>query len=303
MSGETVKIFLVDGHPSKIMTAEILGWTGKFTVLPRTQLKELGQREEVKRTGVYILVGENPEDPIQEMVYIGESDNVWKRLTQHSSDASKGFWRRTVIIVSKDENINKAHILYLESRLIQIATQTNRVKVVNDTNPVKDLSESDIAYMESFLEKILMLLPTLGFNFALPLPTPEITEEIIGIQVESPRFHLTHAGVDAYAQEINGEFVVLKDSTARKLDTPSLTSTYIQIRQELVANGKLANSTQPDYWIFTQSVPFSSPSAAANTVTGTRLNGRLFWKVEDSSDTYADWQQSQVEVESLEKSE
>jgi hypothetical protein len=57
MSGRTVKIFLVDGIPSGLITAEIMNWTGKFTVAPRSQLADLAQRDEVKRTGVYFLVG------------------------------------------------------------------------------------------------------------------------------------------------------------------------------------------------------------------------------------------------------
>ena len=59
MKGRTVKICLVDGLPSGVMTAEIMNWTGRFTVAPRSQLADLAQRDELKRTGVYILAGQN----------------------------------------------------------------------------------------------------------------------------------------------------------------------------------------------------------------------------------------------------
>ena len=94
VKGRTVKIFLVDGTPSGVVTAEIMNWTGKITVAPRSQLPDLAKRAEAKKTGVYILTGENPTNPIQTEVYVGESDNVWKRLTQHTQDTKKEALRR-----------------------------------------------------------------------------------------------------------------------------------------------------------------------------------------------------------------
>jgi hypothetical protein len=123
MKGRTVRLYLVDGIPSGVLTAEIMNWTGRVTVAPRTQLADLASRDEVKRTGIYILAGDNPDNPTQELIYIGESDNVWKRLIQHSRDVDKDFWTRTVIITSKDENLTKSHVRYLESRLLQTAVQ------------------------------------------------------------------------------------------------------------------------------------------------------------------------------------
>lgn len=70
MKGRTVKIYLVDGIPSGVLTAEIMNWTGKFTVAPRSQLADLAQRDELKRAGIYILASQNPKDPTQEVVYI-----------------------------------------------------------------------------------------------------------------------------------------------------------------------------------------------------------------------------------------
>lgn len=43
-------------------------WTGKIIVAPRSMLAELAKREEVKRTGVYCLLGPDPENPARDMV-------------------------------------------------------------------------------------------------------------------------------------------------------------------------------------------------------------------------------------------
>ncbi|MCB0172070.1 MAG: GIY-YIG nuclease family protein [Anaerolineae bacterium] len=301
MKGRTVKIFLVDGTPSGVVTAEIMNWTGRITVAPRSQLPDLAKRTEVKKTGVYILTGENPINPIQTQVYVGESDNVWKRLTQHAQDTKKDFWQRTVIIISKDENLTKAHVRYLESRLIQTISQANRVNLSNGTAPdIPSLPEPDIADMEYFLGQILILLPVLGFSFASPLPTITRRAEVIqgDIQPEpsSTVFQMTYAGVQAFAQEVNNEFVVLKESTARKKEVNSLTDPYIQMRKQLYADGKLADGIDKDYWVFTQDVPFTSPSAAAAVIGGSPLNGRVNWKEKDTQKTYAEWQEEQIEM-------
>lgn len=295
MKGRTVKIYLVDGIPSGVMTAEIMNWTGKFTVAPRTQLADLAQRDELKRTGVYILAGQNPKDPSQEMVYIGESDNIWKRLIQHNSDSSKDFWGKTIIITSKDENLTKAHGRYLESRLIQIASQAQRAQVINGTNPeTTSLPEPDIADMEYFLAQIQMILPVLGFTFAVPLPKINIVQNSDSPDSVSPVFHFNYAGSNAEAQEVNDEFIVFEGSTARKAHTNSLAESYIQIREKLQREGKLIDSQNPDYWVFAQNVPFQSPSTAANIVGGASLNGRQHWKVKDTGESYAQWQDEQI---------
>src|SRR5207248_591673 len=41
MNGRTIRIYLVDGVPSGILTAEIMNWTGKVIVSPRSQLDQL----------------------------------------------------------------------------------------------------------------------------------------------------------------------------------------------------------------------------------------------------------------------
>ena len=60
-SGRQVRLFLVDGTPSGLMTAEVMNWTGKALAGPRARLGELIRREEASRTGVYVLMGPDPD--------------------------------------------------------------------------------------------------------------------------------------------------------------------------------------------------------------------------------------------------
>lgn len=74
--GKTIRIYLADGEPTGILLAEISNWTGKVLVAPRSQLDQLSKREEVRRTGVYLLVGPDPDDPSRALASISEGDNV-----------------------------------------------------------------------------------------------------------------------------------------------------------------------------------------------------------------------------------
>ena len=52
MAGKTIRLFLVDGDPKGILTAEIINWSGKVLFAPRSMLPELKARPESQKTGV-----------------------------------------------------------------------------------------------------------------------------------------------------------------------------------------------------------------------------------------------------------
>ncbi|MDX2198604.1 MAG: GIY-YIG nuclease family protein [Phycisphaerae bacterium] len=291
--GKTIRIFLVDGAPTGTLTAEIMNWTGKVVVFSRSQLAEAAKRAEAHRTGIYFLVGPDPDAPMREWVYIGEADDVLKRLAIHDRDEARDFWQRTVFVVSKDENLTKAHARYLESRLVQMATEANRARVMNGTAPPTPLlPEADAADMEYFLDQVVMMLPVLGFGFLQPNPRLDLSG---GEAPESPLFRLFAAGARSEARVINGQLVVLKGSTARKQGVESWTS-YRSLREELVQSGRLVEGADPSLLVFADNVSFDSPSAAAAVVLGRNSNGRELWKVADTGRTYGDWQETQLRL-------
>ena len=291
MTGKTIRIYLVDGVPTGILTAEIINWTGQIIVAPRQQLAKLAEREEVKRTGAYCLIGPDPNNPTREMVYVGEGDNVVTRLTAHAKDESKDFWTRCVVIVSKDQNLTKAHGRFLESRLIQTGQLAGRAVICNGTAPpLPPLPEPDVADMEFFLNQVQMVFPVLGFGFLQPKP-------IVGPSngKESPLFTLSVVGAKALAREIGDEFIVLKDSTARKSGLKSWTS-YRTLREQLVADGKLVDSHDANFYKFTEDVSFSSPSAGGAVVNAGNINGRTAWKVVDTGEAYQEWYDKKLAI-------
>src|SRR2546429_9555661 len=122
MSAATIKLFLPGGDAKGLRTAEIFNMTIKAIAAPRTELEELLKREELDKPGIYILTGTDPETGLPH-AYIGEAEVIRDRLKQHKS---KEFWVFAIVFVSKDENLTKAHVRYLESRLLTEATQVGR---------------------------------------------------------------------------------------------------------------------------------------------------------------------------------
>lgn len=110
--GRSIRLFLVDGTSNGLLTAEIMNWTGHVLTGPRSKLSELVQRPECARTGVYFLIGPDPDDPLRNRVYVGESDDVAQRLKQHNRSEDQGgkdFWERVCLVTSKGRCCINAH--------------------------------------------------------------------------------------------------------------------------------------------------------------------------------------------------
>lgn len=310
--GRTLKLFLVDGEPNGLLTAEIMNWIGHVITGPRSRLGELILRPEGKRTGIYFLIGPDSGSGIGTQVYIGETDDIAQRLTSHNRPEEKGgrdFWEKVCVVTSKDANLTKGHVKYLESRLIKIAQQAARSELLNSTDPGYDnLPEADRSDMEFFLDQIRILLPVLGFDFLretpkAPSPQNELSQIItlnpqsaVATSQLSPIFQgdVKRHEITARGQEINGEFVVFKGSKTR-FDWEGADGTYKPLFKELVRIGVLAPAADVRHRQFVRDYAFSSPSAAAAVVAGRSANGRLHWVVEGSNETYATWQERRLE--------
>ena len=292
MNGKQIRLFLVDGTPGGLLTAEIMNWTGHVIAAPRTDLAALLKRQEVQRTGIYLLLGEDPDVPGRQLVYIGEGDDVGKRLASHARDQSKDFWDRAVVLTSKDMNLTKAHARYLESRFIALASEAGRSRLTNGTSPEPiQLPEADVSDMEYFVAQAKIVLPVLGINtFRVTSGTSTLPGDIPPPST-SPTFVIYKYGARAAAQEIDGEFTVRAGSTVRKSWTGTSNASYYKLRLRLEAEGALVATADGQAMTFPKDFVFASPSAAAAVVVGRASNGRTEWMVEGTGQTYAAWQE------------
>ena len=148
MQAATIKLFLVHGTPNGLRTAELSNWSGKAIAAPRSEISELLKREELVNPGIYFLSGVDPNSG-EKAIYIGEAANVGNRLKGHSS---RDFWNAATVFVSKDENLTKAHIRYLEGAFIKRAAMFDSSVLMNNASSGSKLPESDAAEMNVFME-------------------------------------------------------------------------------------------------------------------------------------------------------
>ena len=265
--GKTIKIFLIDGDPNGRMSCELSNWSGKAYKIPRIKIKECSDRDDLTSTGVYLLFGK--DDDGKDQVYIGEAESILKRLNQQLTQ--KEFWNEAIVFISKDENLNKAHIKYLENRLHDIAKAANRYKVDNSVIPTQSsISESDRAEMEEFIEYIKMLVNTLGHKLF------DEKREFKPKQKEATFFIKAARGADGLGEPTSDGFVVLKGSKAASTTVNSMTSSFIALRQKLINETVLID--KGEYFEFSDDYIFSSPSTAAAMVMGRNANGLTEWR-------------------------
>ena len=268
MSSATIKIFLVHGDPKRLRTAELTNWTIKAVAGPRSEFEGLIGRKESMSSGVYFLTGNDPESG-KPAVYIGEAENIRDRIKAH---LEKDFWNQIVFFISKDENLTKAHIRYLEGKLIDQARRASRALVINNQSSSAKLPESDREDMEVFLEKIYQLLPVLGVEQLV------IASSKAKADAEKKMLYCEIKGLKAKGHLSPNGFLVLKGSQAVLKERAS-SKKYpwpLNMRQRLKDEGVL--SAEADYLLFTRDEEFSSPSAAAAVIHGGHANGLIAWK-------------------------
>lgn len=272
MTAATIKLYLPEGEAKRLRTAEISNWTGKAIAAPRTELEQLLGREELEKAGVYILSGVDSETG-KPLAYIGEAEVIRERLKQHKA---KEFWVSAVVFVSKDENLTKAHIRYLEGRLISEAEKVGRFTLENTQSGGSRLPECDRADMEVFLSRVRQLLPVLGFDILTP-----IAEAVLNAKSRD-LLYCKNKGAEATGRRTSEGFVVFKNSTAVVEERPSASVRHpfvLSLRKQLLADGSLVK--KGDFFVFTKDVLFASPSAGSSIIHSGGTNGWKEWKTED----------------------
>lgn len=264
--GKSISLFLIDGAADGIIAVELFNWTGKGYKTPRSRLKGLSERTDLKKAGVYFLFGRDETD--SEVVYIGEAEEVYKRLLQHQD---KDFWNEALVFISKDNNLNKAHIKFLEYSIHKLASEAGRYKIFNTNTPnCPAISEAEQVVMTEFSENLQLLVGTLGYK---------LFEKITKSKVEKHDQYFISAARGAEASGIvtSEGFVVLKESQIATSEVPSAPQAVKDKRKVLIDTEAIIN------WKFTRDCLFSSPSVAAAVVMGRSANGLVEWKDRDGA--------------------
>lgn len=272
MSTATIKLFLVHGDPKRLRTAELSNWSGKAVAGPRSEFEDVLAREEAQQSGVYLLSGNDPESG-KPAVYVGEAERIRDRIKAH---LAKDFWSHVVFFVSKDENLTKSHIRYLEGRLIEQALLAKRCVVTNGQSSGSKLSESDREDMEVFLTKVYQLLPVLGVELFVAIAEPSA----FGSAAKAEVLRCDIKGLTARGYPVPDGFLVLKGSEAVLVERASVHKwPWPKNMRDKLVEDRVVES-RSDRLVFVENYEFSSPSAAAAVIHGGHANGLTAWKNE-----------------------
>jgi hypothetical protein len=296
-----INIFLNDGDPEGLRSAQISLSTILAIGFRKLQLKAArGAFSELERPGVYILTGEDVNNPDQRVAYIGESEGVAGRLQYHATGKDefglkKGFWSNTFVIVSKDENLTKSHARYIEARLIA-AAKANPAWQLENTQKASEVGKLPLAdqiIMDEFIDQLKILVGVLGCDLF-----KAVTGPIVGA-VSTVSYNTGSEGAPAAfsysGKGFSGQLLVVGDgkmalkagSVARSVVAPSLSKGVLKIREDNQKSGALV--LDGEGLRVTADITFTSPSAAAAALSGMSVNGRTAWKLPNGQ-TLADWE-------------
>ena len=263
---KTIQMCIFDGNPNGRIMCELSNWNGRVYKISRSELTEFSKREDAEYTGVYFLFGKNSDN--DETIYIGEAERLHSRLKQHLKDES--YWNDCVVVLSKDNNLNKAHVKYLENSFYRIAKEANRSEIVNNTIPTRSsISEFDESMLIEFIDNTKLLVSTLGYKSFETFEQPHDKKKLL--------FSIIAArGANATGYLVPDGFTVCKGSCTAKNTAPSMGKNLVDLRNRLIEKG-IINSE----YTFTSDYLFSSPSLAAAVVMGRNANGRTEWKTAD----------------------
>ncbi len=261
-SGKTITTFLLDGSPNGLKTVFISNKLCKALVIPRVQFADLEKREEAHQPALYFLLNETDEK-----LYIGETENFLNRAKDHQS--TKNFWDKAIIFVSKDKDLTKSAIKYLEYLSLHQARANTRYNLdENKTLPKPThLPEHQIATVEEFFEDVKTLTAFLGI--------PIFDQHK---QKESPVFYCNAGGAKASGfYDANG-FTVLKGSIV--VGANAKTCPAPEKRQDLLE--RFTIKIEDNLFQVKNDLLFSSPSAASVFCTGASTNGWILWKTKEN---------------------
>ena len=293
--GRTIRIYLADGTASGIRHAELVNWTGQALLIPRNLMNHLRSWEDLERPGVYFLLG--AEGEARRQVYIGEAESVLTRLVQHLKHRDD--WEVAIAFTSKDEHLTKAHVRYLESRLIRAASQAGRYVLQNgNQTELPTLPRGDRDAMDEYLEHLRVIIAALGHPILEPVVIKGIVPTDMTASVPQPipgddeqlNLTMSTSAVQATGYPTSDGFVVKSGARGSSANT---SRNYGALKRALLDQGVLSKG-EGNTIVLAETYKFNSPSAAASILSGRDLNGRVYWKLADGR-SLKEWENESID--------
>lgn len=278
--GKSINLFLMDGEASGRIKCTLANWTGVAYKIPRTELDQCKERDDLKQSGVYFLFGTS-DTTGDNVVYIGQAgarkngEGILNRLQEHKRNPDKDYWTEAIVFTTSNNFFGPTEISYLENRFCNLATEAKRYIVKNGNDPTSgNVTEEKESELEEFIDYAKIVMGTFGHKLFEPLikMSKAFTDELTKMN-EEPILYLKTGKANAKGQRTNEGFVVFEGSTISTNPTKSCPDTIRHLREQHAE--KINND------VLLEKILFRSPSAAAGFVTYASANGLIMWATED----------------------
>lgn len=286
--GKSINLFLMDGKATGRIKCTMANWTGLVFKIPRTEIDDCKDRDDLKQSGVYFLFGISEESG-KELAYIGQAglrnngEGILSRLIEHKRNQEKDYWTEAVVFTTSDNSFGATEISYLEHKFWLLADESKRYIVKNLNNPNSgNLTEEKKSELEEFVDYSKIVMGALGYQIFEPLVELK-SKDKINFKVDEiencelklylkNKINRSKNEVDATCIRTTEGFVVLEGSKIERSDAKS-------IRESIKIDRKNANIDENG--ILLESVLYKSPSYAASFVVGGSINGLKSWKTKE----------------------
>lgn len=282
--GRVVKIFITGQDPRSLRTVELDNWTGVAITGQPEFFKKALEDEVLSRSCVYLLIRSSADDDLPE-IYVGESDDFSQRYTSGKFPIE---FDTFLIFTSKDDNLTRAHVKWLERELWSILKgNSGKVLVANTNKPTgSNLPRADIATMRTYLSNMIYVLEALGYDLfsiqertsASPPSVKHVDDPVTGSNGLSLKLFSTlprRPDDRAFLRYENGAYTLMSGSKINAKVTESLPANVRKLRQQLIDDGELV--ARGDYLELRRDIPFSKPSPASALVKGRSSTGYMDW--------------------------
>ena len=283
MRGKSINLFLMDGSVTGCIKCSLSNWTGIAYKIPRTELDNCKNRNDLKQSGVYFLFGKSDQTG-EDVVYIGQAssrkngEGILNRLQEHKRNPKKDYWTEVVIFTTSNNSFGPTEISYLENRFASLATQAHRYRVTNGNEPTSgNTTEEKESELEEFVDYAMIVMGTLGHKVFIPISRNEaslVADDGSASRDSEPTLCLNTAKASAKGKRTSDGFVVFKGSKVASAPTKSCPDSIKSLRE------KNADRIDINHTL-TEDILFSSPSAAAGFVNYASANGLIMWVAED----------------------
>ena len=281
---KNINMFLMDGEVTGKIKCTLSNWTGVIYKIPRIQLGDLKSRDEMKQSGIYFLFGRD-EDKQKDVTYIGQAttrkngEGVLLRIQEHTRDTHADYFNDVIILTTQNNSFGPTEISYLENKFTQLAKEAGRyiVKNGNDPNP-GNVTEEKESELDEIVENTLMIIGTLGYRVFVPMTkkvSQDLTDNHSTYLYLKRKTKKSNKVIEATCERTTEGFVVLEGSQVEIKDSPYLSASLKEMRQNLIASRVIQDGVLKEKQLF------SSPSYAAAFLLGMQTNGRTDWKNRD----------------------